>query len=59
MVYSWPLLPARRDCYPSGPELSEDLARLPLDSANQVKVLHVTPADQIDPTLMGRSYYAA
>ncbi|HEY4463588.1 MAG TPA: Ku protein [Streptosporangiaceae bacterium] len=35
----------------------EDLARLPLESTHQVEVLHFTPADQIDPLLLARSYY--
>ena len=35
----------------------EDFAELPLPTARSIEVLNFTPADQIDPILMNRSYY--
>jgi DNA end-binding protein Ku len=36
----------------------EDMADLPLPSTRSIEVLHFMPADQLDPILLNRSYYA-
>jgi DNA end-binding protein Ku len=36
----------------------EDMAELPLPSTRSIEVLHFLPADQLDPILLNRSYYA-
>jgi DNA end-binding protein Ku len=36
----------------------EDMADLPLPSTRSIEVLHFMPADQLDPILLSRSYYA-
>jgi DNA end-binding protein Ku len=35
----------------------EDLARLPLATEREIEVLEFVPADQVDPMLLGKSYY--
>jgi DNA end-binding protein Ku len=35
----------------------EDMADLPLASSKSIEVMHFTPADQLDPILLNRSYY--
>ena len=35
----------------------EDLAELPLPTAHSIEVVNFTPADQMDPILVNRSYY--
>jgi DNA end-binding protein Ku len=35
----------------------DDLAKLPLPSTRSIEVLNFTPADQLDPILLSRSYY--
>jgi DNA end-binding protein Ku len=35
----------------------EDLAELPLPTARSIEVLNFSPADQVDPILLSRSYY--
>jgi DNA end-binding protein Ku len=35
----------------------EDLAKLPLPTTRSIEVLNFTPADQLDPILLSRSYY--
>jgi len=36
----------------------EDMAELPLPSTRSIEVLHFMPAEQLDPILLARSYYA-
>jgi len=36
----------------------DDMADLPLPSTRSIEVLHFMPADQLDPILLNRSYYA-
>jgi DNA end-binding protein Ku len=36
----------------------EDMAELPLPSTRSIEVLHFMPAEQLDPILLNRSYYA-
>ena len=36
----------------------EDMADLPLPTTRSIEVLHFMPADQLDPILLSRSYYA-
>ncbi len=36
----------------------DDMAELPLPSTRSIEVLHFMPADQLDPILLNRSYYA-
>jgi len=36
----------------------DDMAELPLPSTRSIEVLHFMPADQLDPILINRSYYA-
>jgi DNA end-binding protein Ku len=36
----------------------EDMAELPLPTSRSIEVLHFTPAEQLDPILYNRSYYA-
>jgi DNA end-binding protein Ku len=36
----------------------EDMADLPLPSTRSIEVLHFMPAEQLDPILLNRSYYA-
>jgi DNA end-binding protein Ku len=35
----------------------DDMADLPLASSKSIEVMHFTPADQLDPILLNRSYY--
>ena len=36
----------------------DDMAGLPLPSTRSIEVIHFAPADQLDPILLNRSYYA-
>src|SRR5262245_18286371 len=36
----------------------EDMAELPLPTSRSIEVLHFTPAEQVDPIMWERSYYA-